>query len=100
MGERRGWIISPLLANIALHGMENHMKEWICSKTWVSNTNPTGKVAKRQSLAIIRYADDFVIIHENERIIEEAKEEVSQWLKDGPQLELNGTKTFIKNSNE
>ena len=100
IGIEQGGVISPLLANIALHGMENHMKEWICSKTWVSNTNRISKDSKRKSLAIIRYADDFVIIHENERIIEEAKEEITQWLKDGPQLELNETKTSIKNSNE
>jgi hypothetical protein len=98
---KQGGVISPLLANIALHGMENHMKEWICSKTWVTNTKyRLSKTAKRQSLSIIRYADDFVIIHQNKLIIEEAKEEIKQWLKNGPQLELNETKTSIKNSNE
>ena len=91
-------VISPLLANVALHGMENHMKEWICSKPSFNKAN--SKRAKQQSLAIIRYADDFILIHKNRGIIEEAKEEIAQWLKDGPQLELSETKTSIKNSNE
>jgi len=37
-------VISPLLANIALHGLENHLKS-LC---------PTA--------TIVRYADDFVIL--------------------------------------
>ena len=97
-GLRSNIVISPLLANVALHGMENHMKEWICSKPSFNKAN--SKRAKQQSLAIIRYADDFILIHKNRGIIEEAKEEIAQWLKDGPQLELSETKTSIKNSNE
>jgi len=33
------------------------------------------------SLNIIGYADDFVIIHENEEIIAKAKQLVGKWLK-------------------
>jgi RNA-directed DNA polymerase len=98
IGTPQGGVISPLLLNVALHGMENHMKEWICSKPSFNKSN--SKRAKQQSLAIIRYADDFILIHKNRGIIEEAKEEIAQWLKDGPQLELSETKTSIKNSNE
>jgi RNA-directed DNA polymerase len=34
MGTPRGGIISPFLANVALHGMENFLKEWILSQSW------------------------------------------------------------------
>lgn len=99
-GTPQGGIISPLLANIALHGLENHLKEWICRKPSFGKTNKYSNNAKRKSLAIIRYADDFVIIHKEKSIIQEAKEEVAKWLLDGPRLELNEAKSSIVDSNE
>ena len=98
-GTPQGGIISPLLSNIALHGMEEHMKDWICTKPSFAKTNKYSKTAKRKSLAIIRYVDDFVIIHKNENIIREAKAEISKWLWDGPRLVLSEEKTAIRNTN-
>ena len=58
-GTPQGGVISPLLANIALHGMENRIKQY-------ADTLPTrsgrGKRDNRSSLSLIRYADDFVIL--------------------------------------
>ena len=99
-GTPQGGIISPLLANIALHGMENHLKDWICTKSSFGKTNKYSKNAKRKSLAIIRYADDFVIIHKEKSIIQEAKEEIAKWLLNGPGLEISEAKTSIVDSNE
>ena len=93
-------IISPLLVNIALHGMENHLKDWICTKPFFGKTKKYSKNAKRKSLAIIRYADNFVIIHKEKFIIQEAKEEISKWLLDGPHLEISEGKISIVDSNE
>jgi RNA-directed DNA polymerase len=99
-GTPQGGIISPLLANIALHGMENHLKNWICTKPSFAKTNKYSKALKRKSIGIIRYADDFVIIHQEKSIIQEAKEELAKWLLNGPRLELNDAKTTIVDSNE
>ena len=99
-GTRQGGIISPLLANIALHGMENHLKDWICTKPSFGKTNTYSKNAKRKSLAVIRYADDFVIIHKEKSIVQEAKEEIAKWLRNGPRLEFSEAKTSIVDSNE
>jgi RNA-directed DNA polymerase len=99
-GTPQGGIISPLLANIALHGMENHLKDWICTKPSFGKTNKYSMDAKRKSIAIIRYADDFVIIHKEKFIIQEAKQEIAKWLLDGPGLEINEAKTSIVDSNE
>lgn len=99
-GTLQGGIISPLLANITLHGMENHLKNWICTKPSFGKTNKYSNDVKRKSLAIIRYADDFVIIHKEKSIIQEAKEEVAKWLLDGPRLEISEAKTSIVDSNK
>jgi RNA-directed DNA polymerase len=58
-------IISPLLVNITLHGMENHLKDWICTQPSFAKTKEYSKNAQRKSIAIIRYADDFLIIHKD-----------------------------------
>ena len=93
----QGGIISPLLVNITLHGLEEHMKEWICTKLSFAkdNRNAIGK-----SLSIIRYANNFVLIHRDKTIIYEAKKEISDWLFNGPRLKLDQQNTFIHNSNE
>ncbi|MBR8840337.1 MAG: hypothetical protein DSM106950_41700 [Stigonema ocellatum SAG 48.90 = DSM 106950] len=42
---------SPLLANIALHGLENRLIEY-------AETLPGGKRDNRENLGFVRYADD------------------------------------------
>ena len=49
---------------------------------------------RRKSLALIRYADDFVIIHEDVNVIKLCKAIISDWLK-GIGLEINTNKTRI-----
>ncbi|NEO74285.1 MAG: RNA-directed DNA polymerase [Moorea sp. SIO3H5] len=52
-GTPQGGVISPLLANIALHGMENEIKQY-------AESLPGRKHANKKALSLIRYADDFV----------------------------------------
>jgi RNA-directed DNA polymerase len=62
-GTPQGGVISPLLANIALHGMENRIKEF--AKTLdmkKSNGWQESWQVKCRSISLIRYADDFVIL--------------------------------------
>ncbi|MDJ0713586.1 MAG: group II intron reverse transcriptase/maturase [Prochloraceae cyanobacterium] len=97
-GTPQGGVISPLLANIALHGLENHLKTWIRGK---SLRHPSGQMKSRiqreTSLGVIRYADDFVIIHEDIEILNEATEITRNWLsKIG--LELKPEKTRVCHS--
>ncbi|WP_414514644.1 group II intron reverse transcriptase/maturase [Nostoc sp. PCC 9305] len=90
-GTPQGGVISPLLANIALHGMEEVIKEY-------ANTLPTrrdyGKKQNRHALSLIRYADDFVIIHEDINVVLGAKTAIEGFLKDIG-LELKPSKTRI-----
>lgn len=65
-GTPQGGIISPLLCNIALNGLEEHLLNYVSNLKIKPNPNTVrGKRAKIQALGFIRYADDFVIIHEN-----------------------------------
>jgi len=53
-GTSQGGVLSPLLANIALHGMETRIKQAF-PKTW--NAQMKGHI---QPPHLIRYADDLV----------------------------------------
>lgn len=94
-GTPQGGVISPLLANIALHGMETHLKEWNSTLP-----EPDGSYKrpreKYKALNVIRYADDFVIIHYDKQRIIEAKKKLQEWLNTTSKLELSQEKTHIR----
>ena len=77
-GTPQGGIISPLLANIALHGMEERVKQY--AETLKAKGGD--KVKNRKSLNLIRYADDFVIIHEDLEVVQTCQKIIAHWLSD------------------
>ncbi len=91
-GTPQGGVISPLLANIALHGMEQRVKEY--AKTLKGN-----KSKNVQSLTVIRYADDFVVLHKEEKVVKECQKIISDWLAEMG-LELKPSKTKISHTLE
>ena len=86
-GTPQGGVVSPLLANIALHGMEERIKEY-------ATTLKGSKRDNQDSLSLIRYADDFVIIHERLKVVERCKQIISEWLAEYD-LEIKPEKTQI-----
>jgi RNA-directed DNA polymerase len=86
-GTPQGGVISPLLANIALHGLEEYIKKW--TETWKG-----AKRENRRSVSLIRYADDFVVLHKDKSVIQQAKKLIEQWLH-GLGLQLSESKTRI-----
>ncbi len=86
-GTPQGGVISPLLANIALHGMENRIKQY-------AETLKGSKRGNREALSLIRYADDFVIIHEDLNVVKKSQEIIAEWLRDMG-LELKPSKTKL-----
>ncbi|MDP9383564.1 MAG: reverse transcriptase domain-containing protein, partial [Chloroflexota bacterium] len=72
-------MISPLLANIALHGLE----------TTIVAAYSVGKKP-----TVVRYADDFVVMHEDVGVIGEIQERTNEWLS-CLGLELKPSKTQI-----
>ncbi len=90
-GTPQGGVISPLLANIALHGMENRIKQAFPKKKVYERGKYIGFTA---SPNFIRYADDFVILHEDITVVTRCREIISEWLKDMG-LELKPSKTRL-----
>lgn len=82
-GTPQGGVISPLLANIALHGMEQHIKS--CFKS---------NAATKGELGVVRYADDFVILHKDLKVLEVCIKGASEFLA-SIGLELHPNKTRI-----
>lgn len=94
-GTPQGGVISPLLANIALHGLEEHItSEWKKLRGKITNPN------YQNPAKVIRYADDFVILHPEKRVIENLKEAVIIWAKEETGLELKESKTKIVTTSE
>ena len=94
-GTPQGGISSPLLANIALHGMEECVKKYAETiKLIKPGGSATSKGQRRNALSLIRYADDFVILHEKHSAILRCREIISEWLEDMG-LELKPSKTRI-----
>ena len=82
-GTPQGCIISPLLANIALHGMEEALG--------VKYDYRGQSIGKR---VVVRYADDFVVFCETREDTELARCELERWLY-RRKLELSEEKTKI-----
>lgn len=79
-GAPQGGVLSPLLANVALHGLETRVRQ--------AFTEKEGKPA------LIRYADDFVALHPTREGVEKARQVVELWLKDiGLELKPSKTRT-------
>ena len=81
MGTPQGGVISPLLANIALQGMEERLM--VFAKTLDMKNNKGNQLSwqsKVQSLSPVRYADDFLILHEDIKVILQAKAVIQEWL--------------------
>jgi len=86
-GTPQGGVISPLLANIALHGMEERINQ-------IAMTLPGAKRNNHKALSLIRYADDFVILHENLAVVQRCQTVITEWLNDIG-LELKPSKTRL-----
>ncbi|WP_220468241.1 reverse transcriptase domain-containing protein [Wolbachia pipientis] len=83
-GTIQGGTISPLLACVALYGLEQYVKQVLTNELFQFMKKKRGQGSyeeAKQSISVIFYADDFVIIHESEEIILKAKVLVEEWLK-------------------
>ena len=90
-GTPQGGIISPILANITLDGIEKILEDKY-------HTNKSGRIdsnhAAKYKVNFSRYADDFIVTAKTEEIAKEVKELIKVFLKDRG-LELSEEKTVI-----
>lgn len=94
-GTPQGGVISPILANMALDGMQKVLSDRF-------HTNRLGKVDLRfknaHKVNLVRYADDFIVTAATEEIALEAKELIKDFLKTRG-LELSDEKTVVTHIN-
>ncbi|MBP5971552.1 group II intron reverse transcriptase/maturase [Brasilonema sp. CT11] len=95
-GTPQGGVISPLLANIALHGLETRIRENYPEFIKVNGIRYTNGSWKPE---VIRYADDFLILHRDLSVIQECRQITEEWLIDMG-LELKPSKTRIAHTLE
>ncbi|NMG60913.1 group II intron reverse transcriptase/maturase, partial [Geitlerinema sp. P-1104] len=91
-GTPQGGVISPLLANIALHGMIDSVVNRFPKRKSID-----GKQDQSYRPKIIRYADDFVVLANKPEVVLEAKRLIEEWLKPVG-LELKPEKTRLCNT--
>jgi RNA-directed DNA polymerase len=90
-GTPQGGVISPLLANIALHGLE--------TAAGVTYRPAEGSYVVSSPRSLVRYADDFVIFAKSREDAEAARDDVARWLATRG-LEISHEKTKIVNLSE
>jgi len=88
MGTPQGGVISPLLANIALHGMEKELG------VKYQYTGQSGYKLKPKSIGIVRFADDFVAVCHTQEQANSMYEKMENYLKDRG-LTLSAEKTKV-----
>ena len=90
-GTPQGGIISPVLANLALDGMERLLAE---------EFSKTSRFSPRNKVNLIRYADDFVITGRSKELLEsEVKPRIERFLRERG-LELSQEKTTVTHIDE
>ncbi len=95
-GTPQGGIISPILANLALDGMERLLGE-----RFTYTSRGTVYVAKEMKhlVNLVRYADDFVVTAKTPEVAAEARELIGAFLAERG-LELSAEKTLVTHIDE
>ncbi len=91
LGTPQGGVISPLLLNIVLHGLEQAL-----DIRYQKSGNRYRNISNR---TLVRYADDFVILTETKEDADAAQKRAAEWLQERG-LELSPEKTSIRHLTE
>lgn len=95
LGTPKGGVISPLLVNIALHGVETFLKDCVKNISVLGRTGKPIRAGRRaETLGVVRYANEFVIIHSELSTVLFLREKVKEFLIPIG-LELSETKTRV-----
>ena len=91
----QGSIISPVLSNITLDGIEKILDIKYHSK----NNKRNHRIASKYQVNFVKYADDFIVTARTKEIAEEIKNIIGNFLKQRG-LELSNEKTQITHIND
>jgi RNA-directed DNA polymerase len=91
-GTGQGAVISPLLANVALHGLEEYIRSHFPAKVRLGPAG--GRYPVRWKPQLIKFADDFIILHRDKAVIQHCQRLAEEWLREIG-LELKPEKTRI-----
>ena len=92
-GTPQGGLTSPLLALIALQGMENDLREMAFQLKF-------GTGRREPGINIVNYADDFIVTCKTKEQAERFVPVIAQWLAENVGVELSLEKTHITHINE
>jgi len=91
-GTPQGGILSPIMANITLDGIEKKIKE----KYWKTAKGTIDVRYNKHRVNYTRYADDFIVSTDSKEVLMDIKEIIIQHLKERG-LTLSEEKTLITN---
>ena len=98
-GTPQGSLLSPLLANIALTGLEEYLNITYKEVNYNRNGEKHKTYVSKGNYRLVRYADDFVIFAQTKEEIEEVKTILEPYL-DERGLELAKDKTTITHTHD
>ena len=87
-GTPQGGVISPLLLNVALHGLEE------AAGARYRKTGPQAGITMPGAPVLVRYADDFTVCCQSRQQAEQVKARLAEWLQPRG-LAINEDKTRI-----
>jgi RNA-directed DNA polymerase len=90
-GTPQGGIISPILANMALDGLEQELRR---------RFGPTHRLRNRHQINLIRFADDFVTTGRTKELLKDRVQPVMESFLEERGLTLSATKTRITHISE
>jgi group II intron reverse transcriptase/maturase len=90
-----GEIISPLLANIILHGLEQYINQWHALTRIESRVIMQNQI---RQMSVIRYADNFIITVPDKVDIETIQQVTCLWLEKETGLTLSKVKSLVIHS--
>jgi RNA-directed DNA polymerase len=88
-GTPQGGIISPVLANLALDGLERLLRDHFPKTYWAAGRTRTNKVN------LVRYADDFIITGDSREQLEDEIRPLLEHFLEERGLHLSATKTVV-----